>query len=1359
MMKNHLFTTKISQLLFRGCLLALFFIPITLSWGQTTVFSDDFNRGAVVTPLSNGGTPTMTYTTVSTATTAGTSTTNQTSGTDYTLSLAGSGAAGRTYVYAPLSTFSSPFNVTLSSNVGLVTWTFNLRTNRSTGLSGFDGGQYTNAVILACNNSDFLNASAKGYVVYLTKGTKNKINIGSFTAGLSLTSNVTSFIGPSTELTSNTAFVSVKVTYLPSTNTWSLYVREDSATPGDPTTTSTQVGSSVQYTTNTAVAMTHFGYFWNHSTGTSSTDSGRIDNFKVVVNSPTITTPSPVSFTGLNYGAGSGPSSAQFFTTGGVYLTSNITVAAPTNFEVSTDNITFSSSSTLSATSGTVSSSTIYVRLIAGLSAGNYSGTINITATNAPTKTVTCSGEVSSTPTIAVSTASLSAFANTDVGAYSASQSFTVNGSALTANITVTAPANFQVSTDTSNFSTSLTLPQSGGSVALTTIYTRFSPTGSDAYSGTTIAIASTGATAQNVSVSGYPTYYYKGSGDLGTTTNWNGKQDGTGTLAPSDFLGTNTYYKFLTSATSTATNPWTASALGGANSKIIVGDPSVPPVTLTIVAGAPIAAALNTVVVDIVGASGGGSNSVVLQDTATPVFGTLHALSEVHYQANISTGTSRAYGKIVVDGGTGTTTTFSGSPTVQTSFRVEENSTAQMGNGTSNFLTVNSGATVTINGTLKTQKSAGFVSSNSGSSGGSIQFTGTQLITLGSNSTIDFNRGVSGASGAQTIDARTDYANLVLSNSGFASNKTFAAGTLSVSGALTVVDFLGSITQPASTTINYTGSAAQTLPSAITTYSNLGFSGNSTKTINSNTTVTGVLTVGTGATLETGDALTLKSDAAGTARVAQVFGNITGKVTVERYIPGKRAWRALTAPVIGTSANSIFANWQNNGTQSAGTGVELWSTTGGNNMGTGPNNSILKYNSSGTSGAWNAVTNTNDPLFGSSINNAFMVFVTGPYATTNTNVATGFANTTLRATGALIVGQKDYAGLPSGVHTLIGNPYACPISPSSLLTGNTNFGNNLWVWDAKATGNFGVGAYNTYDKTANQYTNITNATPLATTPDIQSGQAFFVKATSGTATFTILESYKTSVAANTTVLRTGTPPELVRVGLYKQENNEWNGRDGAMTVLLADADANQAPNKMNNGSENIVFTKNGASFSSDHHLPLVASDVLNVKVWNATVGANYKLKINTEDFVTTNLDATLEDLFTNTRTPLALDGTAVEYPFTVTADALSTGDRFRIVFQSSTLGTNNPKANGFSIVPNPVTGDAFQVNLGALPTGNYTYTICNTLGQEVEKGSINNAAQNTNYEVKMSNSATGIYLMKIKGSDNSVFTAKIIKK
>ena len=701
------------------------------------------------------------------------------------------------------------------------------------------------------------------------------------------------------------------------------------------------------------------------------------------------------------------------------------------------------------------------------------------------------------------------------------------------------------------------------------------------------------------------------------------------------------------------------------------------------------------------------------------------------------------------------------------------------------NTITSSTAATLTVNGAGSYGDGT---AANSGIISGLIAIvkSGSGTLTLADTNTYTGLTTVSGGtlrlnkSGGTTIpitnNVTIDGGTLQVSTNQTLNNLTLTSGTVIIDAGVTLT-INGTITRTsgviqgtATSNLVITGTSGtiafdQTTPGTTNVLKNLTISGTGTTTLGNALNITGgsssgTVIVGTGASLATGGFLTLKSDALGTASVGNSAGSITGNVTVERYIPAKRAWRALTAPVIGSTNNSIFYNWQNNGVPSTGTGVELWSSTGGNGMGTGASNSILTYNNTGTTGAWNPVTNTNTKnLFESNINNAFMVFVTGPYATSSTNISAGSAITTLKATGQLITGTQTYENLPSGVHTLIGNPYACPISPLLLLNGNTSFGANLWVWDANTTVNNGVGAYNTYDKTANKYTNITNSAQLATTPDIQSGQAFFVKASTGTATLSISESYKSTGTSTYSFLRTSSPPELLRVGLYKQVNNEWSGRDGAMTVILADADANQASNKMANGTENIAFTKNGASFASNHHLPLIASDVLNVKVWNTTAGANYKLKINTEEFSATNLSATLEDLFTNARTPLTLDGTAVEYPFTVTTEALSTGDRFRIVFQPSLLGNNIPKSNGFSIVPNPVTGDSFQVNLGSLATGTYSYSICNTIGQEVEKGSINNATQNTNYEVKMNNSATGIYIMKIKGNDNSVFTAKIIKK
>jgi hypothetical protein len=105
-------------------------------------------------------------------------------------------------------------------------------------------------------------------------------------------------------------------------------------------------------------------------------------------------------------------------------------------------------------------------------------------------------------PTISVAPSSLGNFTAT-VGNASASQSFTVNGTGLTANITATAPVGFEISTNNSSFSSSLELPESGGNVTDSSLYARITasaPTGS--LSGN-ITLASTSATTQIVALSG----------------------------------------------------------------------------------------------------------------------------------------------------------------------------------------------------------------------------------------------------------------------------------------------------------------------------------------------------------------------------------------------------------------------------------------------------------------------------------------------------------------------------------------------------------------------------------------------------------------------------------------------------------------------------------------------------------------------------------------------------------------------------------------------------------------------------------------------------------------------------------------
>ena len=83
-------------------------------------------------------------------------------------------------------------------------------------------------------------------------------------------------------------------------------------------------------------------------------------------------------------------------------------------------------------------------------------------------------------------------------------QQFTTSGSGLTANITVTAPTNFEISLSPgSGYGTNLTLIQSGGNLPSTTIYVRSAASAPVGAINGNVTLSSTGATTQNVAVSG----------------------------------------------------------------------------------------------------------------------------------------------------------------------------------------------------------------------------------------------------------------------------------------------------------------------------------------------------------------------------------------------------------------------------------------------------------------------------------------------------------------------------------------------------------------------------------------------------------------------------------------------------------------------------------------------------------------------------------------------------------------------------------------------------------------------------------------------------------------------------------------
>jgi hypothetical protein len=223
---------------------------------------------------------------------------------------------------------------------------------------------------------------------------------------------------------------------------------------------------------------------------------------------PTLYT-SPTSLTGFGYAIGAGPSASQSFALNGVLLTAaTLTVTGSTHFEVSlASGSGFGSSVTVTHSAGTLSATTIYVRMKAGLADASYGPeNIAVTGAGAPEVDVAASGTVVSNLIVA-SVASLPAYLQYVGYSPGTSQTYNLSGSGLTpasGNLTVTAPTNYEVSLSSgSGYASSVTVAYTGGVLSATAIYVRLvTGLAVGSYSGN-VTNAGGGAATQNVAVTG----------------------------------------------------------------------------------------------------------------------------------------------------------------------------------------------------------------------------------------------------------------------------------------------------------------------------------------------------------------------------------------------------------------------------------------------------------------------------------------------------------------------------------------------------------------------------------------------------------------------------------------------------------------------------------------------------------------------------------------------------------------------------------------------------------------------------------------------------------------------------------------
>ncbi|SDJ77060.1 T9SS type A sorting domain-containing protein [Flavobacterium noncentrifugens] len=580
--------------------------------------------------------------------------------------------------------------------------------------------------------------------------------------------------------------------------------------------------------------------------------------------------------------------------------------------------------------------------------------------------------------------------------------------------------------------------------------------------------------------------------------------------------------------------------------------------------------------------------------------------------------------------------------------------------------------------------------------------------------------------------------------------------GVLDIAGAINNSGVINTVNG----TIAFLGTSAQTIPSNAfqgNTIKNLIINNTAGVTMLGNNDLTGVLTL-TAGTFATGNHLTLKSNINTTAMIAPVTGTISGNLTIERFIPSRRAFRFLSSP---TTGETIRSNWQEGAPtiDPVGLGTDITGAGGATNGFdvSGSNNpslyTFLNQNpAAGTS--WFASTSTNVPMVAGV---PYRILVRGDRTVNQALNNSPSSVTTLRTTGTIKTGDVVVTDLNQNASgfSLIGNPYQAPVDMAAVMTDassllNKNF---YYVWDptrntkgAYVTVTLPAGSNNFSGSVADKY--------------LQPGQACFIQtATAGAPTLTFKESHKHTAIATATIFKAEENPANMVFTLYDSTVLAANGVAADAFVVRFDenytneVDAFDAI-KPTNQDENIGLMNSGKILSYESRALPVALDIIPIsQTQYRTTSYVYKVAVNG----ISNVNAYLLDKLTNTRTALTNDSETT-VPFTVdnaVAESIA-ANRFDIVFENLLATSENAFANALKIYPNPAS-DKFFVKLPTGTDGAVNVKLVNTLGQTVY--STTGASENGILKVQPKNTLqSGIYMVHISNGRNTTIEKLIIK-
>lgn len=490
--------------------------------------------------------------------------------------------------------------------------------------------------------------------------------------------------------------------------------------------------------------------------------------------------------------------------------------------------------------------------------------------------------------------------------------------------------------------------------------------------------------------------------------------------------------------------------------------------------------------------------------------------------------------------------------------------------------------------------------------------------------------------------------------------------------------------------------------------------------------TITGSLTVSTGATLTTGGNLTLSSS----GRIANSNGGaFSGNVNIQIATTATRAFRFFGHPFTTSIAMSQFTGTgeidiTGNSTGAATSGTPCTGCTSTTNN----SPSAFSYNPS----TGNPATNPTDPGW-ESFNDlststwdryeGVRVLVRGAKGEGLTGAVYTPTATTITLTGAVNDGASREITLSNGSNSdynLIGNPFCSAFDLGQLPSGQrTNLGSNFRTWSPTGGSN-GRGQY--------------VATSFGSSYIIPVGGAFFLQKSTGT-TLTITESDKTSSAAAALFKTDINAKDQISLNIQRDgqvwDNLKIRFRDnGSSDYDYWDAE------KFNNPDFNFSSkSANNMSLAIDVRPIPASTDVIYTTMKNVPVG---EMTFDfSESQLPSGMTVFLRDAYLGTEYQIS---TSSRLNFTVDSNEASMAEnRFSFAFSKLTTSIAKLESEGSLILfPNPAS-NKLNIVLNKTLGCAASYSIIDQSGRIVITGEMEFGSRRKEVNVEMLKE--GIYL------------------